>query len=385
MNILFQYFTGGGGALSNIILLLKAIAKQYPDDFIDIVCSKSSDLHVLEPEKNINVITYGGKRHQEVDRAFLGFGGLVNIANQTKADIIWSLNLGSYVSSKIPQVLSVNNPHQVYPWEVTRYHPDSRINVAALRWFFRKTLSVSDGVIVQTPIMGEFIRKIYKTPLDIAVVPKAVENSDDVNSDPLPQNVQEKINSGFGKKAFTFLYVSTYVPHKNHDTLVKAFNILAAESACVRLLLTITHEELVSIAGEKAIKLVESGHIIPLGWVSKSHLRSLYDISDACLMPSVLESLSSAHLEAMQWSKPQIVADFSYSRDLCGSAAVYVSAEDPKEWVKNIKSFVNDPELRRFLVKKGLERMSLFPETWAVAANKVHIYLEKIVTNNISK
>jgi glycosyltransferase involved in cell wall biosynthesis len=376
--------TGGGGALSNIILLLQTLSKQYPTDHIDIVCSPTSGLNVLEVLPNVEVHLYGGNRHQEIDRAFLGFGGLRRLAAERESDVMWSLNLGSYLKTSVPQVLSVNNSHQVYPWEITRYHPDNCLNVAALRYFFRKSLRMSTGVVVQTPVMGEYIRKITNAPKLICVAPKAVENVQDFLPEALPTDLQVKLANGLGAKTFTFLYVSTDYPHKNHKTLVEVFNILASAGVNVRAVLTIGFDELLNIGGEKARILVESGHLIPIGWAKKTYLKALYDACDACLMPSVLESLSSTHLEAMQWGKPQISSDLPYARDLCRGAALYASAEEPADWVARVQEFISDATLRKNLVQAGHERMKQFPATWGEVAHIVHTFLEEIVSSRKS-
>lgn len=380
MRILFQYLTGGGGALSNIILLLQALSKQFPQDHIDIVCSKTSGLSSLATLPNIDILPYGGNRHQELDRVFLGFGGLGRIAKERGSDVIWSLNLGSYVKTSIPQILSVHNSHQVYPWKVTQYHPDNRLHVAVLRWFFRKSLRASVGVIVQTPIMGKYVQKISGAPNLYKIAPKAVENNRDVLSDELPDDLQKMFSDGLGRQAFTFLFVATFTPHKNHKTLVETFDILATEGLNVRVVFTLGYEELISFGGEKARRLIGSGHIIPAGWIEKKYLKKLYEACDACLMPSVLESLSSAHLEAMQWSKPQIVSDLPYAKDLCGVAALYAQAEKPADWAQKIREFVLDKKLRENLVTAGHEQMKHFPLTWADAAIHVHTFLEEIFT-----
>jgi glycosyltransferase involved in cell wall biosynthesis len=123
------------------------------------------------------------------------------------------------------------------------------------------------------------------------------------------------------------------MPHKNHQLLFQILDVVAARGIPLRVALTVSREELEKFGGDVAMKLIESGHILPLGWVKKEHLKAVYDASDACLMPSLLESLSSAHLEAMQWGKPQISSDAPFATDLCGDAAVYVSAGSPGEWV----------------------------------------------------
>jgi len=382
LRIVFQYYYGTGGALSNMMLLLKTISRQYPEDHIDIVCSAISGLRSLEMLPNVEILTYSKGPHREIDRALLGYGGLRDIAKERNADVIWSLNLGSYVKTDVPQVLSVNNSHQVYPWEVTRYHPDNPLNVAALRWFFRKSLAVADGVIVQTPIMGEYIRQISKTPKKIAVVPKAVENAADVAPEPLSDEIRHLLQRGDKTPVFTFLFVATYTPHKNHKVLIDAFSILARDGIPVRVVLTVNPDELVACGGKLASNLIKSGYLVPVGWTKKQHLKSLYDSCDACLMPSLLESLSSAHLEAMQWGKSQITSDLPYSRDLCGDAAVYVPVHDSAAWAGVIRDFIHNPELRAKLVKNGHARMQSFPGTWSEVACRVHDFLEQIIVQH---
>ncbi|MBH1971466.1 glycosyltransferase family 4 protein [Moraxellaceae bacterium AER2_44_116] len=378
MRIVFQYFTGGGGALSNIMLLLQTLSKLYPQDSIIVVCSNKSDLHHLNVFSNIEVISYdAGDLHQEIDRLMLGYVGLKKIASQYKADIVWSLNIGSYVKLDVPHVLSVNNPYQVYPLEdVVQYHPKSRFNLLVLRSFFKKSLCLSDAVIVQTPIMGRYIGQIKDAPTTY-VVPKAVERDEDVRVDPLPEEMKSILENRKG--FFTFLYVSTSSPHKNHKTLIDAFELLANQVVGARVVLTISHDELIKIGGGKAQKLVDDGYVIPIGWVKKQHLRSLYDAVDACLMPSVLESLSSAHLEAMEWGKAQIVADLPYARDLCGGAAVYVAPEFPSKWAETIMEFIPDDTLRQNLVMRGREQMQLFPKTWDEMARQIHKVFEGLI------
>lgn len=379
MKILFQYFTGGGGGLSNVISLLKAVSNAYPEDQIDIVCSKYSDFQSLGSVKNVHILALGKKRALEFQRFLLGVGKLRRLASIRGADVIWSLNLGCYFQGELPHVISIHNSYQVYPWSYTKYHPDSRLHVAVLRWFFRKSLYISDGVIVQTSTMAEFIKKIDKAPKRIAIIPKAVEDQGETNNASLPSDLQIKLQEEKGIKYFTFIYVATFLWHKNHIVLIKAFDLLASLGLNVRLILTISLGELITIGGETARNLAKSGYIIPIGWVKKQNLKALYNISDACLIPSMLESLSSAHLEAMEWGKPQITTDLPFSRDTCGNAAIYASAVDPSDWARKIQLLIQDKCMREKLVAEGKERIKAFPKRWHEAAILIRSFLEKIV------
>jgi hypothetical protein len=156
MRILFQYFSGGGGGLSNIILLLKTLSRVYPQDHILVVCAPSSELSSLSSLPNVEIIYYGGDRHKEVDRFFLGYFGLKRLVKQYHVDVVWSLNVGTYTRLQVPHVLSVNNAYQVYPLnDVAHYHPKSRFTLVFLRTFFQKTLRLSDAVILQTSLMRD--------------------------------------------------------------------------------------------------------------------------------------------------------------------------------------------------------------------------------------
>lgn len=379
MRILFQYFSGGGGGLSNIILLLKTLSRIYPQDQILVVCTPNSGLSSLSALPNVEMIYYGGDRHKEVDRLLLGYFGLKKLVEQYRVDVVWSLNVGTYTRLKVPHVLSVNNAYQVYPLdEVAHYHPRSRFTLIFLRTFFQKTLRLSDAVILQTPLMRDYVQKISRAPASY-VVPKAVERDEDEEVEALPPEMIAVLDS---KKAdLTFLYVATNSPHKNYQVLIDTFDILLTRSISAQVVLTISFDELILLGGDKAKRLIDAGYIVPIGWVKKQHLKSLYLAVDACLMPSVLESLSSAHLEAMMWGKPQIVSDLPFSRDLCGDAAIYVHATDPNQWAESIQELAGNTVLQQELIRFGLERMELFPKTWDDVARQIHdIFCELVGT-----
>ncbi len=378
MRIIFHYYMGGGGGLSNIIILLRTMALSHPEDEIEIVTSPLVPFDELEDVPNIRIRRFRLTGWQEIDRLLLSVFFLPRIVRETRADILWSMNLGSYVKTGIPSVLSMTNAYQLCPWEDSRYHPGSALHVALLRWFFRRSLRIYDAVVVETQLMGDYVRRIQGAPQEICVAPKAVEREIDVRPEPLPPFLQSALERGLERSTFTFLYVSTYMPHKNHVTLIRAFSELARRNVRVRVILTVKPEEILDAGWPETVNLIERGYIVPVGWVAKSYLRSLYAACDACLMPSVLESLSSAHLEAMQWGRPQIIADLLYAHDLCGPAALYAGATDVRAWVGQIERLKSNALLRREIIHAGQVRMNMFPTSWHEASETVHRFLESV-------
>jgi glycosyltransferase involved in cell wall biosynthesis len=374
VNILFNtYGINQGGGISNVFCLLEAYLKRYPEDQIDIICSLGAPLEKLGNHSNCKIVAFPNDRLKELRRVWLNTFGIKRIIRKYKSNIIWSLNLGPYIKTRLPQVLSLHNSYQVCRWSYRSSHPKSAMAFAILRCFSRISIWCTDGIITQTPIMAELTKK-FSMNRPIAIIPKSVESDKDIADEPLPNHVLSKICTS-NELTFIFLYVATLIPHKNHLTIIKALNILKNEAVKTKLVLTITKDELLQVGGELAEQLVESGYIVPIGWISKNQLRALYSICDACVMPSVLESLSSAHLEAMQWGRPQINSNLRYSHDLCNKAAIYAEPYDFQDWATKMKLVIFDGELRARLASSGKEQMYKFPETWSNVAEVVRKFL----------
>ncbi len=379
MKILYQELAKKSGGQASYWMLLRTLANEYPDDQFIIITSKDSFYWQLEALHNVQMIPFHDGVLKEFQRFWLETFSIRRIAKQCGAHVIWTTNIGPYVRTGVPQALMVLNPYQVCPWSLARTHPRSRLIAAVLRWFFRRSLRCCDAVQVEMAILGEAVRRIPGAPPRIEVIPKAVESSDDFEPQPLSAEMQKWFDGGLGHSAFTFLFVATYSPHKNHAAVVAAMEQLRSRGVMARLALSVTQEQLSrSCNPELVASLIESGRILPLGWLDKVHLRAVYDACDACVMPSKSEQLSSAHLEAMHWKKPQISADLPYAHDLCGDATLYADPDDPNEWADKMQSLMRDSELQERLVAAGLDCMKTFPQSWKEVAHRVRAFLAEV-------
>jgi len=379
LKVLFQNFDpGSGGGISNILLMLQAYCRTFPRDVLLVLCPACSLLTSLSAFPNVQVHQAPASWPREAYRLYWGFGGLSRFLDRTKVDVVWSMNIGPYVRSGTPQVLSLHNAYQVCPFEYTRFHPKNRAWVSALRWFFRRSMARSDGAIVQTNLMRDYALQFRRGPRKVVVIPKAVDSDRDVPAEQLPGEILRALQNEPEEDCPTFLYAATNEPHKNHKTVASAVEILRHRGRSVRLVFTIGEGELIAAAGADAKSLIESGHIVPLGWVGKEHLKSLYDTCNLCVMPSLLESLSSAYLEAMMWSRPQICSDLPFARDVCGDAAIYARPGDPEDWANQMEHLLDDVELQRKLIALGQRRMQLWPKSWVEVARSVRSFLSEV-------
>ena len=96
---------------------------------------------------------------------------------------------------------------------------------------------------MQTELMRQYVVKLPMVPTRCAVFPKAVESSQ-TTAAPLPDEVLRLLEGGLDRRAFTFLYVATLIPHKNHKTLLAAVDTLRAAGTPARVVLTLAEQEL---------------------------------------------------------------------------------------------------------------------------------------------
>lgn len=377
MRVLFNYYAGGGGGFSNILELLKSIAQTMPESRFFIVDSGRSDFSSLSSFPNIELLSIDSK-HGEWSRLAHGLWGVRRIAASVEADVIWSMNLGAYLKGKIPQVLSINNAYQVYPLKVLRIHPAGVNRAMMLRLFSWLSMKASSGLILQTSVMKDLASKQLRAGVPKLVAGKAVDY-DRVSPEQSEgdDRIQLLISGAETSGRFTFLYVASLIPHKNHQILLDALDILASERRAIRLVLTVDIATLVDGFGDQARRLIEAGLLVAIGWVGKDILRDVYEVCDACLMPSVLESLSSSHLEAMAWERAQIVADMPYAHELCKGAAVYVSPNDADAWANAMVALSADREMRKKLVEAGKAVSAHLPDNWGLIAASVCQFLEE--------
>lgn len=379
MKLLFQYYSGGGGAVENLKALLITISRANPTYEIFIICNDTSALNELGTRSNISIITPRFFVHKELVRLWLGFFGLKRYVKKIKPDILWSLNFGSYRKVNVPNVLSVHNAHFVYPKNVRTMHQSGRVYFFVMRYFFRKSFEAADRIITQTNLMKEYLLE-SDTSKQVSVISKAIETDKDMSFTGLPKNVVDRLSELHGMKKL--LYIASNYSHKNHEVVIKAMNLLSETAYKASLLLSISEPDFLKICNEIDIngeKLLKSSTVVCLGWVEKEWLRSLYSSVDACVMPSKLECLSSAYIEAMAWEKPQIVSDLPFAKETCGNAAIYVEPDDFYGWSENIKELLASNELQYELVRLGQIKLKSFPKDWENASYTYSNLFSKMV------
>ena len=165
------------------------------------------------------------------------------------------------------------------------------------------------------------------------------------------------------------LYVGTYLPHKNLDTLVRAFSRLAGSwPGPLDLVLagkpgrnSANIQQLVRHLG------LESRVRMP-GFVPEEDLPALYSLCSAFVFPSKYEGFGMPLLEAMACGAPVLSSRSSCLPEVGGDGAGYFRTEDEEGLAGLLERTLRDEDFRRDLVRRGRERARQF--SWHAAARR---------------
>lgn len=157
------------------------------------------------------------------------------------------------------------------------------------------------------------------------------------------------------------LFVSTLEPRKNLITLIKAFEYLKEQHRIPHNLVLIGQKGWKYKSSFKAIKKSRyRENIYHLNYLSDELLALFYHQTDAFIYPSFYEGFGLPILEAMTLGSPVIASNTSSLPEIAGDAALLINPNNTLELAEAILKVISDSQLRKELIKKGLERAKLF-------------------------
>lgn len=116
----------------------------------------------------------------------------------------------------------------------------------------------------------------------------------------------------------------------------------------------------------KDFNLVVSMQDLPV--LTYDELPLLYSSADALVYTSLYEGFGLPILEAMACATPVITSDTSSMPEIAGSAALLVNPENTEEIKNRLKNLLEDKDMQKDLIAKGLARAKEF--TWKKAAEQ---------------
>ena len=114
-----------------------------------------------------------------------------------------------------------------------------------------------------------------------------------------------------------------------------------------------------------------------LGYVPEDQLPQLYPAASVLLFPSLEEGFGLPILEAMACGVPVVTSNVSSMPEVGGDAALYADPLDPGELAAQVLRAVENPEVRRRLIDRGLARAREF--TWRRTAERTCAVYEELL------
>lgn len=159
-----------------------------------------------------------------------------------------------------------------------------------------------------------------------------------------------------------FFYPANSWPHKNHETLLAAYQLYrsAAPTDAWPLVLTGYPDARMQSLAEHATTRGLRDHVHFLGHVDDAHFIALWRAAGALVYPSRHEGFGIPLLEAMAFKRPIIASNTTSLPEVGGDACLYIDPNDVASLASALTRIASDAALRATLVQRGTERLAEF-------------------------
>lgn len=186
------------------------------------------------------------------------------------------------------------------------------------------------------------------------------------------REARASVAARFGLETPYVLYVGNLKPHKNIETLLRAYALLRGERMRDLTVAIVGSDT----SGGARLRAVASELKIRPVWIQDARtaeLAELYRGAEVLVQPSFEEGFGLPVVEAMACGTPVICSKRGALPEVGGEAAVYFDPRQPEELADTLERVVESSGLRTELRAKGLIRARAF--TWERAVDRhVEIY-----------
>jgi glycosyltransferase involved in cell wall biosynthesis len=173
------------------------------------------------------------------------------------------------------------------------------------------------------------------------------------------------------------IFLGRFSPEKNLDLLIEAYEMLN-----INLKLVLAGGSSHTGAYESKLREHASNKIIFLNWVSGEHLTELLTNAALFVLPSDLEGLSLALLDAMGAGVCVLASDIPENREVVGDAGFTFRAGDVADLARMLALLASDPEVRSAAGRAG-RRVVEERYLWSQIAAEIARSYEKLTGRSV--
>lgn len=292
------------------------------------------------------------------------------IEARVRPDCVVTTSGPPFWRSRAPHLVGFNRPLFIYPESpYLKELPSVRkAKLVTQRWlhcrYFRRD---ADALIVQTDDVNQRVRRLLGTD-QVHTVTNSHNGWYDEPGNDVPRLPEHKMGT------FRLLTLTSYYPHKNLELIPQVIHALPEDLLDrVEFVLTLTKAEYRRRIGSNIPRQIRL-----TGPVPPPECPSLYRECDAMFLPTLAECFSASYPEAMKMEKPIVTTDLGFARSICGEAALYFEAKQPKAAARMIRRLMNEGALRHKLIELGRMQLKRF-DSAASRANAILSLCEHLV------
>lgn len=154
------------------------------------------------------------------------------------------------------------------------------------------------------------------------------------------------------------LYVGNIQPYKNLKNLLKAYQILRKNKKELELFIVGVRDE--RVFKNEEFKEFNFEGVKFLGYKKDKELLELYNKARCLILPSFYETFGFPVLEAMACGCPVVASKIPALLEVAKDSALFVNPYDSEELAYAIKEILENENLRKILIQKGIEGVKNF-------------------------
>lgn len=280
---------------------------------------------------------------------------------------------GGIFTGSFQPVVAMSHTMLPFSWnEILRYGFSSQTpKLVAQQFLQTSTFRRANGIIFLSNYAKNIIGKY--TSADSTIIAHGIDSQFFFE----PRK-QRSLSSYTHSTPYKLLYVSHFVPYKNHPQIIEATRILRKEFHLPVQLILAGHlgrkpDKLMALIADADPKAEFIKHI---GAVPHSELHRLYQSSDAFVFASSCENLPITLLEAMAAGLPVASSNRGPMPEVLQDAGLFFDPYKAREIAVSLKLLIGSSQLRQSLAKKSYELAKRY--TWENCVDATFHYFNDI-------
>lgn len=300
---------------------------------------------------------------------------LRKIENSIKPDLIYSILAPSYFSFMAPEVFRFANSWVTNPTKeaISLLTTKEKVSNYLYSYIQKSLIKKRKYFITQSNVVASSLASLAKVDSkNVRVVSNVVPD--------FFLNLTPKTASNIGHE-INIVTVAAPYKHKNTDIIPKVLKALKEQYSITNVTFHVTipfDNSYLEILNKRLSESGFSNKVVNHGYCTQDQLVGIYQKSNICFFPSLLETFSVTILEAMYFKLPIVASNYQFNSEVAGDAAVYFKPLEAEDAAAQIVKLINNPEICKNLISNIPTKLEKYGSYNMHFQQTVHFFKEII-------